>query len=267
MEPRISVLMAIYNCADTLEEALESLINQTYQGFKVILCDDCSTDNTYEVAKNYITKYPDKFILLKNEKNMKLPATLNRCLEHTDTEYVARMDGDDWSKPERLKKEIDFLDSHSEYALVSCAMDYFDGKNIFMTSNPVFEPSKNNFIGGTPHAHAPVLIRTLTLKEVGGYTVKRWTQRGQDTHLWAKIYNKGYKGANLSEALYIMRDDTNASKRRKPIDALYSFKRVYEIYKLMNISLWYMYDPLFSLFKALLPTKIYEYFHRKCFKK
>ena len=78
MEPKISVLMGIYNCADTLSESLDSLLNQTYQNFVVIMCDDGSKDNTYEVARDYADRYPEKFLLLKNEKNMGLNFTLNK---------------------------------------------------------------------------------------------------------------------------------------------------------------------------------------------
>ena len=92
--PRITVIMGIYNCADTLVEALKSLEAQTYQRFKVILCDDGSRDNTLEVAKKWAETHLN-YIVIRNEHNMGLNATLNHCLEYVDTEFVARMDGDD----------------------------------------------------------------------------------------------------------------------------------------------------------------------------
>src|SRR5690625_5567791 len=121
---RITVLMAIYNCAPTLKEAIDSLYAQTYNNFKLVLCDDASTDNTYEIAKQYAEKH-DNIVLIQNEKNMKLAYSLNRCLEYADTEYVARMDGDDISLPTRFEKQIKFLDEHPEYAVVSSPMIYF----------------------------------------------------------------------------------------------------------------------------------------------
>ena len=93
----------------TQAEALDSLLAQTYQDFKVIMCDDGSSDNTIEVAQGYVDKYPGKFLLIRNERNMKLAATLNHCLEYVDTEYVARMDGDDISLPARLKRRLSSL--------------------------------------------------------------------------------------------------------------------------------------------------------------
>lgn len=264
LSPRITVLMAIYNCAPTLVEALDSLMTQTYQRFKVVLCDDCSTDNTYEVAKQYVEKYPDKFILIRNDKNSRLPFSLNRCLGYADTEYVARMDGDDISKPERFAKEIDFLDCHPEYAVVSTAMDYFDENGVFKTGKPIEKPSRKDFIGTTPHAHAPAMMRTDVMKEVGGYTVERWTRRGQDVHLWAKIYSRGYKGFNLKEPLYMMRDDASARKRRTLKESIQSVKRSIIIYNLLDISI---VKNLFSIIRPIivcsLPSFLYNYLHKR----
>lgn len=210
---RITVLMAIYNCAPTLQEAIDSLYAQTYNNFKLVLCDDASTDNTYEIAKQYAEKH-DNIVLIQNEKNMKLAASLNHCLEYADTEYIARMDGDDISLPTRFEKQIKFLDEHPEYAVVSSPMIYFDetGDWGFGNSNPT--PDKNSFKKGPPHAHAPSMVRTAVMNEVKGYTVSNRLTRGQDYYLWYKIYKAGYQGYNLQEHLYKMRDDKNAMTRR-----------------------------------------------------
>lgn len=205
--------MGIYNCADTLPEALDSLYAQTYQGFKLILCDDGSTDNTYEVAKSYAERY-DNIILLKNKKNIKLAATLNRCLEFADTEYIARMDGDDISLPTRFEKQIEFLDNHPEYAVVSTPMIYFDETGDWGEGNANPTPDKKSFRKGTPHTHAPSMLRTFVMKEVEGYTATKRTVRVEDYYLWFKIYKAGYRGYNLQEPLYKMRDDKDAMARR-----------------------------------------------------
>ena len=105
-DTKISILMGIYNCADTLSQAIDSLLSQTYPHWKLIMCDDGSTDNTYNIAKQYTKKYPEKIILIKNKKNMGLNFTLNHCLEYADTKYVARMDGDDVSLPQRFEKSF-----------------------------------------------------------------------------------------------------------------------------------------------------------------
>ena len=262
---RISVLMAIYNCADTLEEALDSLfIKQTYQGFKVILCDDCSTDNTYNVASAYTKKYPDRIILLRNEKNLKLPATLNKCLEYADTEFIARMDGDDLSKPERFEKEINFLDSNKIFSLVSCAMEFFDENGVFKTAGKIPIPRKSDLKNMTPFCHAPVMIRTKALKAVNGYTVEKWTERGQDYHLWAKLLCQGFVGYNLTEPLYMMRDDKKAFKRRDFKSRMLAVKRRYKIYQLADIPYWHLWRTLLhAVATSIIPYSIYKKIHRR----
>src|SRR5690606_1878528 len=169
MIPRISVLMGIYNCASTLPEALDSLLAQTFKDFKIILCDDGSTDNTYEVAQTYANLHKN-IILLQNKKNLKLAATLNHCLKYADTEYVARMDGDDISLPTRFEKQIKFLDNHPEYAVVSSPMIYFDETGDWGKGKAIEYPNIQSFKSGTPHPHAPCMIRTEVIKNVGGYT-------------------------------------------------------------------------------------------------
>lgn len=262
-KPRITVLMAIYNCASTLPESLDSLLSQTYQDFKIILCDDCSKDATLSVAEQYAKRYPDKIILIRNAENLKLPASLNRCLEYADTEYVARMDGDDISKPDRFAKELEFLDEHPEYAVVSCAMEHFDETGVFKIFRQKTLPDKSCFIGSTPHCHAPCMIRTSALRAVGGYTVKRWTQQGQDVHLWAKMYSNGFRGYNLSDILYSMRDDNAAYKRRTVKEAFVAVRRNYEIFKLMHISRFNVYGLIRPVLVALLPEFLYNILHRR----
>lgn len=216
MEARITVLMGVYNCAPTLAEALDSLLAQTYQGFKVVMCDDGSRDNTVEVAQSYVARYPDKFILIRNDRNMGLNYTLNHCLEYADTEYCARMDGDDISLPDRFEQEISFLDSHPEIAIVSTPMVYFDENGDFKIGGGGDRyPQKDDFIAGTPFCHAPCMVRTEAYRAVGGYSVDPKLLRVEDYHLWFKMYAKGFRGYILPTPLYKMRDDRNAIARRK----------------------------------------------------
>ena len=128
---RITVLMGIYNCAPTLQEALDSLYAQTYKDFKIVMCDDGSKDDTFKIAEENARMH-ENVIVIKNERNMGLNYTLNHCLEYADTEYIARMDGDDLSLPSRFEEQIKFLDAHPEYAVVSAPMIYFDENGDFV---------------------------------------------------------------------------------------------------------------------------------------
>ena len=122
----VSVIMGIYNCADTLPKAIDSLLAQTFTDWNLVMCDDGSRDATYEVAERYRRTYPERITLLKNEQNMGLNYTLNRCLSIADGAYIARQDGDDVSMPTRFEKEAAILDAFPDIAIVSTAMTYFD---------------------------------------------------------------------------------------------------------------------------------------------
>ncbi|GGG67202.1 glycosyltransferase [Epilithonimonas arachidiradicis] len=260
MKARITILMSVYNCESTLEEALDSLYNQTYKNFKLVLCDDASSDRTYEIAKKYAKKY-DNIILIKNEKNLSLPASLNKCLQYVDTEYVARMDGDDISLPKRFEKEINFLDNNLEYALVSCPMIYFDETGNWGKGNAIEKPTKNDFKIGTPFCHAPSMIRTSVMREVEGYTVNRYLIRGQDYYLWYKIYKKGYVGYNLQQTLYKMRDGKDAMKRRTFKTRYYGFLVKNQILKDLGIKYYFVYS-FSDLLKGFIPNSLMKIIRR-----
>lgn len=261
--PRISVIMGIYNCAPTLQEALNSLYAQTYQDFEIILCDDGSKDNTWLIAERNKELHPN-IILLRNDKNMGLNFTLNHCLSVAHGEYIARMDGDDISLPSRFEKEVEFLDNHPEYAIVSCPMIYFDENGDFMTGSVQTSfPQEKDFVKGTPFCHAPCMVRREAYLKVGGYSVDKKLLRVEDYHLWMKMYAAGYRGAILNEPLYKMRDDRNAVARR-------TFRnRINEAYvrhigfKMLGLPWYYQIYALRPLLVGLLPRPIYIYLHKR----
>lgn len=260
----ISVIMGIYNCASTLAEALDSLLAQTYQDFKVIMCDDGSTDNTSEVAQTYVDRYPGKFMLLNNERNLGLNATLNKCLSVVDTPLVARMDGDDISLPQRFETQVKFLDAHPDIDFVSTAIICFDDNGDFGTIRQVSEePTSKNFIRTTPFFHAPVLIKTSALKAVNGYTVDRRLLRVEDYHLWIKLYAAGCKGYNLMSPLYKMRDDRNAKSRRNWQNRRNEAYVKWVGYRMLHLPFFVYPMCLVPIIKYFIPPFIYDYLHRQ----
>lgn len=260
--PRISVIMGIYNCASTLVEALDSLYAQTYREFQIIMCDDGSTDNTYQIAEIYAQKHSN-IILIRNNQNRGLNYTLNHCLEYVNTEYVARMDGDDISLPTRFEKEIEYLDSHPEVAIVSCPMIHFDENGDYKWGQIWAEnPSKKDFIRSTPFCHAPCMVRADAYRQVGGYSVDDKLLRVEDYHLWFKMYAKGYIGANLPEHLYKMRDDRNATARRSLSNRLNEMYVKHIGYKMLGLPLHYQIFTIRPLLVWLLPKFVYNYLHR-----
>ena len=261
MEYRVSIIMGIYNCENTLDEAIQSLLDQTNQQWKLVMCDDGSKDNTYKKAKSYAEQH-ENIILIQNDKNMGLNYTLNHCLEYVDTEYVARMDADDISLPTRLEKEINFLDGHHEYAIVSTPMIYFDENGDFRVGKGNGEVIKSDFIKGTPFCHAPCMVRSEAYRKVRGYTVAEKLLRVEDYHLWYKMYLYGYRGYNLKEPLYKMRDDRDAKNRRKYKYRINEAYVKYLIVRDFNLSKINYIRVLKPLIVGLLPTFLYDFLHR-----
>lgn len=212
---RISVIMGIYNCAETLGEAIDSIINQTYTDWELIMCDDASLDDTYKVALAYKDKYPSKIKLIQNKENKGLNYTLNRCLECAEGELIARMDGDDICDPTRFAKQVEFLDSQPDMAIVSTDMKFFDESGVWGETNAIICPASKDFIRETQFCHAAAMVRKEAYDAVGGYSVSKKLLRVEDYHLWIKMYAKGFRGMNIKEPLYSMRDDRNAVRRRK----------------------------------------------------
>ena len=115
---KVSIIMGIYNCQDTLADSIQSIVDQTFTDWKLIMCDDASTDNTLEIARGFQQRYPDKIVLCRNEINSGLSASLNHCLKYAEGDYVARMDADDISKPTRLETQLNILEQNPEFAVV-----------------------------------------------------------------------------------------------------------------------------------------------------
>jgi len=123
---RLTLLMPVYNGEKYLREAIDSILNQTYPDFEFLIIDDGSTDRSYEI----ISSYQDSRIkLLKNSKNLGLIQTLNIGLENSDTEYIARMDCDDISLPQRLEKQIVFMDKNPSVGISGTWVKPFGGKS------------------------------------------------------------------------------------------------------------------------------------------
>ena len=265
---KISILMGIYNCAATLTEAIDSIISQTYTNWQFIICDDGSKDNSYDIAKKYEKMDPDRFVVIKNESNIGLNSTLNRCLKIADGDYIARMDGDDVCAPTRFQKEVEFLNSHPDYAIVSTYMTTFDENGEWGCIKTLEYPQVKDFPTHVPmFCHAPCMIRKEAFMDVGGYTEDKRLLRVEDYHLWYKFYAKGYKGYNIPEALYKMRDDRNALHRRTVKARFNGIYATFVGFKMVHLPKWmYIYaikNAVVEIIKIIIPDKLYILLHKR----
>lgn len=256
---KISIIMGIYNCSETLPEAIDSIIAQTYENWELIMCDDCSTDDTYKVAEEYKNKYPDKIILLRNEKNSRLAFSLNHCLKYATGEYVARMDGDDISVSERFEKQIRFLKEHPDVHLVGTAMQRFNEDGLHDIDYPPENIDKFVLRKRSPFNHATILTYKRVYDELDGYVVAERTIRGQDYDLWFRFFHKGFVGDNIMEPLYFVREDKNAIRRRTIKVRIDTYKTTRIGFKLLNYpKSWLIKETFVMILKCLTPYFIVD---------
>lgn len=200
--PRISVLLPIYNGEKFLDEALQSLANQTFRDFEVIAINDHSTDNSTSIVHAWVEK-DTRFRLFENTGPNGLPNALNFGLQHATGEFVARMDQDDICRPDRFAKEIDFLDRHSDIGLVGSGYQPF-GLNKKLT--PIYHPHRSTdiawkFITNTRFAHPTVMLRRILIATVGHYPI----QEAEDFGFFSQIVHST-PTANISSVLLDYRE-------------------------------------------------------------
>ena len=180
--PPITVIMAVHNGAPFVQESIQSILTQTFKHFEFLIIDDGSTDNSLEILDS---TRDSRVTILSNKTRETLPRALNKCLAQVKTEFVARQDADDLSEPDRLQKQIDFLQSHPEVALVSSCAHLIDdnGQVIGVTNCP--GDVTESFRVMNPIVHGSVMLRRQVLQAVGGYD--EFFEKSQDYELWMRI--------------------------------------------------------------------------------
>ncbi len=260
---KVSFVMGVYNDSNTIEETLDSIINQTYSNWELIVCDDGSKDNTLDILERYIKKH-NNIKLLKNIENKGLAFSLNRCIDSSAGYYIARIDSDDVCMSNRLETQINAI-NESGYNFVGSNALYFDSNGVWGKSNVLLEVDRVNVYRGNAFIHPSILIEKTALLNVNKYTVSSETYRTEDYDLWCKLYNSGYKGFNLSEYLIKYRLNKNAYNKRKYKYRIDEFKLKIKWYKKMRLNklnLIYAFKPLIV---GIIPKDIMQIYHKNKF--
>ena len=255
--PQVSVIMSVYNAQseEILRTAIESICSQTFLDFEFIICDDGSTDDTWEKLQK-IAATDSRIQLIHNKENRKAGYARNCCIRQASGNYIAVMDADDISMPDRLEKQIGFLNEHLEYAMVGCNLLLINDKGIWGKRILVKEPTKKSFLFTSPYCHPAIVMRKEVLDKVNNYKVEKITRRAEDYDLFMRIYANGYKGYNMQEFLYQFREDNDAYKRRAykyRWDEVQVRYRGFKALDLMPNGLIYVIKPLIV---GLIPQKI-----------
>jgi glycosyltransferase involved in cell wall biosynthesis len=196
--PKVTVVIPVYNREKYIGAAIDSILAQTFTHFELLVIDDGSTDKTQEVVQSY---RDPRIRLVCNETNEGIPRTRNKGIHLAHGEYLAFLDSDDWAYPERLAKQVAFLDSHPDYVAVGAWMEWMDERGRYLKRakrKPVLPDeiaAQRLFRQGIENSTS--MARTVVLREYGHqekYDVS------EDFDLWARIAAK-HKLATLPKIL------------------------------------------------------------------
>lgn len=258
----VTVLMSVYNTnIEQLRESIESILNQTYKNFEFLIIDD----GEKEECINYIKQCNDSRIkLIKNNENIGLAKSLNKGLNLARGKYIVRMDSDDISYPNRIKKQLKFIKENPKYSVVSTRAEIFDENGIYGKTYKYGEIDKKDLIKGTPFIHPTMIINKNILKKIGGYPEYR---RCQDYAMIMNMYAHGYKGYIINQVLLKYRMDKNGYKKKKFKYRIMEIKIRFKYFRKMKIDfLSYIYV-LKPVLVGCVPKKILEKYHRIKLKK
>ncbi len=211
--PEVSVLMAVYNGAADLARSMDSILNQTFENFELVVVNDGSTDDTAAILDNY--RKTDERLVVVQQENTGLTGALNAGLEHCRGALIARQDVDDVSHPERLQQQVSFMASHPEVVLLGTGVRLLDGKR--RPYKTVTRPSDDVEIARHMRKrniffHSSTMFRKQAVLDVGGYDPT--FQQAQDYELWLALMESG-SAANLDQALVDLYQGPNRISRQK----------------------------------------------------
>lgn len=262
-EKKISVIMGVCNANrnNMISESIQSICNQTYSNWELIICDDNSQDNSYKVLKDW-SEREKRIKLICNKKNRGLAYSLNHCLKYATGDFIARMDVDDISEPNRFEYQLKFLLENEYVSFCATAANLFDENGIWAVRYKKYRPEKKDFLYTSPFIHATLMARKEFF-EKNKYCISRKTLRAEDYELFMRAYAKGSIGINLQEVLYNIREDNECYSRRKYVERWFEMLIRYEGYKalgLLPLGIPYIVKPLIV---GLIPQKILRKMRRE----
>ena len=224
---KVSVIMAVFNGQKYIKESVESILGQSFKNFVFIIVDDGSTDRTREILEN-LSKQDPRIKIISNSVNIGLTKSLNKAIKIAQGEFIARQDADDISLPERIEKQVVFLENHQKIKILG-TFGYAinkDGRILRKEILPVLpQEIKKYLIKANPFIHTSVMIRKETIDKARGYNED--FKVIQDYELWFRIL-RGEEGENLPFFLVKKRyqpEMVSFKKNRKQLEYIILLKK------------------------------------------
>ena len=214
---KLSILMSAYNSELYIEQSIESILSQTFIDFEFLIIDDGSNDNTYKICENF-KKLDPRIILFRNKNNIGLTKSLNKLLDVSSYDLIARQDADDKSYNSRLHKQLAYLDKKN--------LDFVFSKSLYKKENRVIPRFSNNIPNSivikfkNPFIHGTLLGKKNIIFKLGKYNEDFYY--AQDYKLVNDIIKSGYKVKIINEVLYESNFENNISTIKKDQQSYYA---------------------------------------------
>lgn len=220
----ISVIMGVYNGEKTVARAVGSILEGEYENIQFVIVDDGSTDGTYDILRT-LEDADKRILLLKNEKREGLAYCLNKAVEVSEGEFIARQDAADFSYPNRLNEQVNFLKLHAEISFAGCGVKLTDrdGKAWGTRYYPV-NVDKKLVLKYDPFVNASLMFRREALIEVGAFRDIARNVRCEDYDLIFRLYARRLKGANIPKIYMDHHEDEYCSRRFSRASCFYEYR-------------------------------------------
>ncbi len=254
--------MSVYNNEHYLKDSIESILNQTYGDFEFLIANDCSLDNSMKVLDSY-AKLDDRIRIYNNSENLGLTKTLNKLIKESKGQYIARMDGDDISIPERFEQQMKILKSHPDIGLIFSDIEYmdFEGNLLCRAWTPQLQKilSLLDCINYIPHP--TVILKKEVFEKYGYYNEKYIT--GQDTNLWLRLRGR-VNFYHLKEILLRYRLNPNSVSDKRKDKRYFNIANRFIINNHKSEAYKYfgylsLYERCFLQLKMILPFTLYKF--------
>ena len=214
--PEVSVIMSVYDPRPfrQLEEAVDSVLEQTFSDFELLLYNDGSCEAVSERIRQLAKRDP-RILYLEGDENRGIASGLNCCIRKARGKYIARMDGDDLLLPQRFERQVRFLEEHQEYGFVGTGAWLFDEGGIWGERLMREKPKREDFLCFSPYIHPSVMFRRSIFEKCGFYDESERVRRCEDYELFVRLHILGCRGYNLQERLICYREGADSWKKRK----------------------------------------------------
>ena len=210
LTPLVSVLMSVRNGEQTVEKSVESILNQSYDYFEFLIIDDYSTDSTLEKLK-ILQKQDSRISIFTNSENIGLTKSLNKLIKNAKGELIARQDADDYSNPDRIHLQVQYLFKNKLDAVTSRALIIGSAKKIPGLS--YYIPAKFLMKFKNPFIHGSLIIKKQVLNDLGFYDENFYF--AQDYKLYLDLLSSGYSIKAINKPLYNLNTINNISNNNK----------------------------------------------------